>query len=187
MNRRTFTLSSLALAACGGGGSGSPVYSGTEVYGDSTGLGVGTDGKNWPESIGAVNRSIGGLAAINLLAGEPGRGVRPFADYMRESTASTVIIALRINDIVNTEPAIYADALRRLSALAIGRRVIFCTSNPTPLPRDAEFAQVMRDVASERGIVLIDMYGLAIPLRDGVHPTAAGYDLMRSFIAKNLT
>ena len=146
------------------------------------------------------NRSVGGLQALDLLHGNADLGVQPWPAVMARSAAATVVISLGIND--SADPARLADyraALAELAriAQAQGKRVIFATQNPIARPAGAVFAQAMRDVASARGLPLLDVHAAALAhmarqpgtsladwVPDGLHPNAALYAAMGAWLVQ---
>lgn len=208
------------LTACGGGGSG-PVASIPapekpsispnliEWYGDSTSAGV--DGTTLPRDHicpctvvmapapvsfvpKVVNRSVGGMAAADLLHGSTSLGVLPWSTQMRNSRADVVVISVGINDSFSASLEDYRATLTELvrEATQAGKRVILATENPTERPQVRTYMQTMRDVATSSGVALIDieawmdtkiggdLYG-HVP--DGLHPNAATYKMMGEWLA----
>lgn len=187
----------LALSACGGGGS-SPVQQASaskliEVYSDSTGLSVGTDGRNWPEKLSIPgytvrNLSQGGIGALHVLPGSERFGVKPWSVRMAESKAGTIIIGLAINDAVNTDAVTYSNNLKTLIDIAkeSGKRVILQTPNQTNIPAVSDFAEIMRGLET-----VIDQDANLRPwtaalTRDGVHPVPDVVDKMGRFAQARL-
>jgi len=191
MNRRTFTLSSLALAACGGGGSdiGIPISTSGKIIriiSDSTGVGIalGPSGyfivdRPWPSYISipgftVVNSSVGGMAMKDV-------------SFVNNAPYAVAIIGLCINDAFQYPADVYAAYLREAVVMlrSVGTLVILQTPNPTYEPRVTAFAQVMRDVAAELSVPLIDqdkhlreVYSDLSFAGDRMHPSQPGYAVM---------
>ena len=193
MNRRAFALSSLALAACGGGGTSSPSGKIIRVVSDSTGVGIalGAGGyfrvdHPWPSYIDVpgytvINSSVGGMAMKDV-------------DWSQQ-TGAVLIIGLCINDAFLYPASMYAAYLTdavRLARIAV-QLVIFQTPNPTYEARVTAFAQVMRDVAKALDVPLIDqdahlreVYSDLGFAGDKMHPSQPGYTVMGIFSNQRL-
>jgi lysophospholipase L1-like esterase len=136
--------------------------------------------------VGAVKvstRAVSATSSGNLLAGTDNLN----SPWPQSVNAQIVVINHGINDLrYSISVATYRSNLQKLAIAPA--RVVFQT--PFPIytlgtPSQA-YAEAMRAVASERGITLIDAMAYLLPLPawktqyalDGIHATAAGYDLV---------
>jgi lysophospholipase L1-like esterase len=172
-----------------------------QLFGDSTMFGQNASGgpraSIYPElalqrlmdnrfGVGAVKvstRAVSGTASSNLLAGTDNLN----SPWPQSVNANIVVINHGINDLRYSVPiATYRSNLQKLAVAPA--RVVFQTPFPiytlgTP---SAAYAEVMRSVASERGVPLIDAMAYLLPYPgwhteyaiDGIHATAAGYELV---------
>ena len=193
MNRRAFTLSSLALAACGGGGASNLSSKIIRVVSDSTGVGfaLGASGyfrvdHPWPSYIDVpgytvVNSSVGGMAMKDV-------------DWSQQ-TGAVLIIGLCINDAFLYSESYYAGLL--VHAVTVhrgdGTIIVFQTPNPTYEARVTAFAQVMRDVAKALNVPVIDQdrhlretYSDLSFAGDQMHPSQPAYTVMGLFSQSRL-
>ena len=175
MLRKSAFLLAVVLSACGGGAGVSPDADGLalkpctstgtvriQLFGDST---------QW-EQFGAVqawmdDRYGAGLVKVSNL-GASGTTAADFPASQVEAGAITVV-NYGINDSRQTIPsvAIYKERLRKINA----------TIYESPSPPFDTYASSMREVAAERGAVLLDVSarvraqpGWIKQIHDGVHP-----------------
>jgi lysophospholipase L1-like esterase len=172
-----------------------------QLFGDSTMWGQAANGGGrasiYPElalqklmdsrfGVGAVKvstRAVSGTNSGQLLAGTDNLN----SPWPQSVNADIAVINHGINDLRhNVSIATYRSNLRQLATAPA--RVVFQT--PFPIytigtPSQA-YAEAMRAVASERRVTLIDAMAYLLPLPgwktqyaiDGIHTTAAGYDLV---------
>jgi lysophospholipase L1-like esterase len=134
------------------------------------------------------NQGVNGQTACDLLVGT--NGFNDWGTRLRNSPETTVVILNHgINDALspNAVPVEqYGSCLTALSqiAKAEGKRVIFETPNPVASPGLATYVQMMRQVAAQEGLTLIDQYAYltqryggdaSVIAPDGIHPTDAIY------------
>lgn len=206
------------LSACGGGGGDAPASpSGQpacqpvpvvriQLYGDSTmhgydgakfdTLAVHTPRVNlqayfdtlYPGKVLVTDRAVSGTTAANLLAGTDGLN----RQWPQEVAAEIVVINFGINDRNQYNDADqYRANLRALSSPA---RVLWQTPNIVKSFDIAPYAQVMREVAAERGQPVADVYAYtsALPnwqalIPDNAHPSEELYQMIsRDVVAPKL-
>ncbi len=173
----------VALAAgCGGGDSSStpPAARTLQLFGDST---QHEAAPFYRRRLGArlVDSSVAGTRSGDLISGTTS-DPRPWPAPV---VGDLVLVNHALNDsavAAHVELEAYRANLRRL-ADAPGL-VLFETPNPVtdPIRNPAPYVQVMREVAAERGVRLVDVYGCLTAradwptlIRDGTHPSDAGY------------
>lgn len=180
----------LLLADCGGGGSA--VQNVVRIFGDSTCYGVAFDGayhrvsNPWPSYISfpVINSCIGGQALQDV----------DMASIAKDG-ATVELFADGINDAFLYSPEVYADLLRKAVSVsrAAGKTVIFQTPNPTYEARVTALAQVMRNVAAELNVPVIDQdrhlretYSDLSFAGDQMHPSQPAYTVMGMFSQSRL-
>jgi len=199
--RWAFTAAIVALlTACGGGGesAGPPnaacvpattVY--VQMFGDSTQAGYTTNPDNTSTIVasnpaaalqafftkrygaGAVivsSRAVSGTTAKELVAGTDHLN----APWPGSVQADIVVVNHGINDLTHDgDLTAYQLALRKLATAPA--LVIFETPNAVKEWNLAPYAQVMRDVAKENGLAVVDTYAFTADkvgqLSDWAHPT----------------
>lgn len=208
---KAILLTTLVLAACGGGEPVTPPESRrvptpvckaqvtVQLYGDSTQVQAFTYGYLQGEldtrfGTGRVqlgNRAVGGTDSLELFIG--GDGLNP--PWPTGLTADIAIVNHGINDDVKGRTL--ESYAQRMLAFAQGNghtRMIIETPNPLAPYRGftptAAWAQAGRDAAVEAGVPVADVqaYVLGLPdweawLVDGVHPTAE----LQQAIARDVT
>lgn len=196
MIRRALALLACAcITACGGGGSDSgpePVARAPltlAVYGDSI------NNLLYPllaERYGAgrvTNHAKGGSTSTDLLRGTDGIN----SPWPSNVVADVVMLDFGANDAYSAKriglEQYRANLLRLANAPA---RVVLQTPLPSAVPgRDlAPYAEVMRQVAREKGLDLVDMFAClsAVPgwqslLYDQTHPSPEGLQVLMACIA----
>lgn len=148
-----------------------------------------------------VNRAISGTNSAQMLAGTDGSGAG-FEQRIISSSAQVVFCNHCINDAQvssPTPPQVYRSNLVEIVQICrrYGKSIVFETPNPyfASAPYGAagqkseavkQYAGIMRQVAREMGIPLVDNFELCerylmggnradLFIPDGVHPTVAGY------------
>jgi len=182
-----------------------------DYFGDSTVIGAltsNTDSTQPPPSwvslpgFTVVNRGLRGDSTQYLLDYHSSRN--GWAGMLKDSPADTVVINHAINDrnaLVSISA--YKANLNEIADLASlhKKRLIFETPNPISytvsgaLPI-SDYAQAMREVATARGLALIDQYAYMTGLigsqpitgfmPDGVHPNDYTYRLKGEFASREL-
>lgn len=206
-------LLTVALAACGGGAVEPPLKV-IRITSDSTGVGV--DGftvsngacpvkgcviveRPWPSYVNVpgyktVNASVGGMSMREVIGGWPLTGVKPWAQKAAEGS-DVELLGLGINDGFALPPAQFADYLRQAVTVgrAAGKIMVLATPNPTFEPRVTTLAQVVRDVAVEMAVPLVDIDAYVRSVYPGLgfagdemHPGQAAYTQIGQFADQRL-
>lgn len=203
MKRLTYTLA-LLLAACGGGGS--PVETAppgslptleavVSAYGDSTQEAQGQPHAASRPGLSVANEGVGGTNTTMLLNGTDGRHP-PWPQEMARIKSLGVAVNHGFNDQGLTLEQ-YKANLRELVTVAqkAGKIVILEEPNPageteTPLMAAIKFdvpafearRAAMKHVATHMGVYFCAQP--RVPLADGIHPTAEGYAIKATRLAK---
>jgi hypothetical protein len=142
------------------------------------------------------NEGVNGTTACELLNGTDGRHPA-WAVQMANSAASFVIINHAINDSQQEAADQYAGCLTQLvqQARSRGKTVILETPNPTKYGELDTFVAVMKNVANQQGVAVIDEYrylndylnGASVYqiCPDGIHPTDDIYKMKGQYAAQN--
>lgn len=182
-------LTALLLTACGGGGSSAPPPADPEAYtisayGDSTQHAHGQPHAASRPGAKIYNRGVRGSNSSQLLAGTDGVNFA-WPTQMQREIARIVVINHGIND---RDLTTYKANLRSMveQAQAAGKVVVLEEPNPAgetvteTMTRNnfviADFdlrRAAMRDLATHMGVYFCSQ--ARVPLRDGIHPTEAGY------------
>nr|WP_034332218.1 SGNH/GDSL hydrolase family protein [Herbaspirillum sp. B39] len=203
-------VAGLALLLTTGAGSASELL---EIYGDSTLMGVdgGALAQN-PSDIRLVaspvqdfisipgfaihNSSVSGDSTKTVLNGHYANLRWP--EMARASCATVMLFNYGINDSLTISEKEYVANLKTIirSARGNGHDVILQTPNPSKLGGVAHYAEIMRKVAREEGIPVIDVqqyFSSIIPasqrsefIPDGTHPNQQGYELIGKYMQVRL-
>ena len=116
----------------------------------------------------------------------------------RASCATVMLFNYGINDSLTISKDEYVANLKAIirSARGNGHDVILQTPNPSRLGSVAHYAEIMRKVAREEGIPVIDVqkyFSSIIPasqrsefIPDGIHPNQQGYELIGKYMRVRL-
>jgi lysophospholipase L1-like esterase len=141
------------------------------------------------------NKGVNGTSACDLVGGR--NGLTAWAQQMASSTARYVIINHAINDLrQGAGTARYRTCLEQLNSIAKtnGKTVIFETPNPIVPEGLGNYVTVMRNVANENAIPVIDQYAYLTGylngqnaskiVPDGLHPSQDVYTMKGEFAAR---
>jgi lysophospholipase L1-like esterase len=145
-----------------------------------------------------VNKGVVGASLDNLLAGTGGY-TRPWTQEMAASPADIVVFNFGINDGHQTGMTVQkfdAEVRETVSVgQAAGKLMVIETSNPITQNPDVLLPQLAADeqlIAVQLHVPIVDQFAYLSKLdwspylSDGVHPTAAGYDLKANYTASIL-
>jgi hypothetical protein len=203
----------VVLTACGGGAVEPPLKI-IRITSDSTGVGV--DGftvvnhacpvngcviveRPWPSYVNVpgyktVNASVGGMSMREVIDGWPLTSVKPWAQKVTEDSG-VELLGLGINDGFALPSAQFADYLRQAVAVgrAAGKLMVLATPNPTFEPRVTALAQVVRDVAVELSVPLVDVDTYVRSIYSGLgfagdemHPGQVAYTQIGQYVNQRL-
>lgn len=147
-----------------------------------------------------INEGVNGCTMKMTLNGTDGVHSVSWSNYVANTDVDIVIINNCINDTYEsgTTTSTYKDTLRQIIDLAQARGIVVIleTPNVTDDSQVDAFRQAMLDVATERGILVIDQYtyisdymsshslGVYDIMPDGTHPNQATYTLKGQYAAQ---
>lgn len=143
------------------------------------------------------NLGVSGTTACSLLDGTG--GYAPWADLMRNSNATHVIVNHAINDEKYYGLTQYRNCLTQLATIARaeGKQIVFETPNPVANAAVSDFVSAMRSVAQAQGVPVIDQHQYLLDqlgsrdleemVPDGEHPNQQTYLLKGQYAAQRFT
>lgn len=142
------------------------------------------------------NSSVSGDSTKTMLDGQYSK--IEWQKMARASCAKVVLFNFGINDTLVVSETEYAENLKKIIAISRhnGRDVILQTPNPSRLPNVPHYAEIMRKIAREKGVSVIDTQEYLVStipkaqltqiIPDGIHPNQNGYELIGRYMNTRL-